>query len=167
MVERKMERVTHVSTFIAVPAILAIFSALRGHGHIPATEYLVLPPLAVVIYIIFRAPFGPSANLVSIVLLPCAGAAFGELCYHYFGLTPLSVALCTIAVLALHAVLRGPMPPALALSVLALLLHADGPTYIIGVLEGTLMIAIVFCLWRRFVLTPLVGAGQANIRSNH
>ena len=43
----------------------------------------------------------------------------------------------------------------LALSVLALLLHVDGPTYIIGVLEGTLMTAIVFYLWRRFAFVPL------------
>jgi len=47
----------------------------------------------------------------------------------------------------------------LALSVLALLLHVDGPTYIIGVLEGTLMIAIAFYLWRPFVFLPLSHAG--------
>ena len=45
------------------------------------------------------------------------------------------------------------------LSVLALLLHVDGPTYIIGVLEGTLMIAIAFYLWRPFVFLPLSHAG--------
>ncbi|HTJ26015.1 MAG TPA: HPP family protein [Candidatus Limnocylindria bacterium] len=120
------------------------------------TEFLVLPPFAVVIYLIFRDPFGKSANLRAIVVLPCMGAAVGELCSRYLGLTPAGVALDTVCVLLLQSALRARMPPALALSVLAMLLRVRSATYVLGVAEASTLIAVVFFAWRTLVISRLL-----------
>jgi hypothetical protein len=129
---------------------MATFSALRNAIHSPATDYLVLPPLSVIIYLIFREPFGASANLRSIVVLPSFGAGVGQLCSMYLGLTPVGVGLGCVVVLLCQAMLRATMPPAIALAVLAMLLRVEGPTYVLNVFGGTVGIAAVFFLWRRF-----------------
>lgn len=144
------ERRLAITASIAVPVLLAFLSALQLLTPHRATEYLVLPPLAVIVYLIFRAPDGDGANLRSIVLLPCLGAAAGQLCWHYLGLTPAGVAAATFSVVILQAALRAYMPPALALAVLAMLLRPVGPWYVVGVFEGTSLIFIAFTLWRSF-----------------
>ncbi len=141
---------------MAVPALLAVLTATQSRLQNRLTEFLVLPPFAVVIYLTFRDPFGKSANLRSIVILPCVGAAVGELCFRYLGLTPAGVAVDTLIVLSLQSVLRARMPPALALSVLAMLLHVKSFTYVLGVAEASSLIAIVFFLWRRFIASALL-----------
>jgi hypothetical protein len=162
------ERRLTVAASIAVPALLALLSAVQLAGARRATEYLVLPPLAVIVYLIFRARDGEAANLRSIVLLPCLGAAIGQICWDFLGLTPAGVALATFAVVIAQTALRAYMPPAIALAVLAMLLRPEGPWYSLGVLEGTSIIFIAFTCWRRFgpmrgdYLRPLVGAGVEN-----
>lgn len=141
-------------TALPVPLLLALLSAIQLMVRRPMTEFLILPPFAVIIYAIFQEPFGKSATMRSIVLLPCLGAIFGQLCSHYLGFTPAGVAAATTLVLLAQAATSANMAPALAIAVLALLLHAEGSTYILGVLEGTLTIFIVFLFWRRFVRAP-------------
>jgi hypothetical protein len=133
---------------------MALFSGLRVAIHSPATEFLVLPPLSVIIYLLFREPFGVSANIRSIVVLPTFGATVGQLCSTYLGLTPIGVSLACVVVLVAQALLRATMPPAIALAVLAMLLRVEGPTYILNVFEGTVIIAAVFFLWRRLGVGP-------------
>jgi hypothetical protein len=133
----------------AVPLMLAALSAIQILARASATEYLLLPPLAVIVYLVFRTP-GENGAFRSVVVLPCLGAIVGEACGHYFGLTPAGVAVATLLIFLLQATLRANMPPALALGVLAMLLHAEGYTYVLGVLEGTLAIFIVARLWQRF-----------------
>jgi hypothetical protein len=152
----RLERWSQVSSFVAVPLLLAILTATQGGIQNDITRFLVLPPFAVVIFLLFRDPFGKWANLRSVVVLPCLGAAVGELCYRFLGFTPLGIAVDTLCVLALQSILRARMPPALALSVLAMLLHATSVLYVLGVAEASTFIAIVFFLWRRFVVVPLL-----------
>lgn len=136
--------------------MLAALTATQLRLQNGITEFLVLPPFAVIVYIVFREPFGKWANLRSIVILPCLGAAVGELSFRYLGMTPAGIAVDTLCVLSLQSLLKARMPPALALSVLAMLLHARSATYVLGVAEASVTIAIVFFLWRRFVISPLL-----------
>jgi hypothetical protein len=147
--EFDLERRRALVAGVAVPLLLAVLSAIQLAVHESATEYLLLPPLAVIVYLVFRNPQEVSA-FRSVVVLPCLGAIVGELCAHYFGLTPAGVAIGTLAILVLQAALRAYMPPALALGVLAMLLRAQGYAYVLGVLEATLAVFIAVCLWRRF-----------------
>jgi hypothetical protein len=136
------------ATVVAVPLILALLSAIQLEVHQRITEFLVLPPLAVIVYLIFRERDGPSSNFRSIVVLPFLSSIIGQLSVASLGLTPAGAALALFAVLIAQAVLKADMPPALALAMLAMLLHVHGYTYTLGVLEGTLVIFGIFRLWR-------------------
>jgi CBS-domain-containing membrane protein len=133
---------------VAVPVLLALLSELQRAIHADATAYLVLPPFAVIVYSIFRNPDRECASARSIVVLPVVGAMVGQLCSYLLGFSPLGIGIATLLVLALQFALRANMPPALALAVLAMLLHAEGPWYVLGVLEGTLVIFAIFWMWR-------------------
>jgi hypothetical protein len=161
--DARLERLCRISSFVAVPLLLAILTGAQQRLQDPATEFLVLPPFAVIIYLIFREPYGKWANLQSIVILPCMGAVIGQLSFRFFGLTPLGIALATLSVLVLQSILRARMPPALALSVLAMLLHVQSFTYTLGVAEASISIAIVFFLWRRFAVAPLLRTSPYSI----
>jgi hypothetical protein len=108
------------------------------------------------IYVVFRDPFGTWANLRSIIVLPCGGAPIGELSYAYLGMTPLGIIVDSLCVLSPQSALRARMPPALALSLLAMLLHATSFSYFVGVAEASTLIALVFFSWRRFAVMPLL-----------
>jgi hypothetical protein len=153
--DARLERLCQISSYVAVPLLLAILTATQHQLQDRATQFLVLPPFAVVIYLVFREPYGKWANLRSIVVLPCIGAVIGQLSYRFFGLTPLGIAFDTLCVLAVQSILKARMPPALALSVLAMLLHVQSFTYTLGVAEASISIAIVFFLWRRLLVAPL------------
>lgn len=156
------DRLNQIAASVAVPLLLAVLSGIQLAVHRPVTEYLLLPPLAVVIYLIFRTPAGESTGLRSVILLPCLAAIAGEICWHYLGMSPHGVAIATLVVLGLQFAFRAQMPPALAIAVLAMLLHAWGPTYVLGVFEGTLIIFIAFRLWRRLARAlSQRGAGPA------
>jgi CBS-domain-containing membrane protein len=109
-----------------------------------------LPPFAVICYLVFQNPREPVSRFRSIVILPLLAAIAGELCYRYLGFTPIGVAAAALLVLAVQSGLRADMPPAIALAVLAMLLHTGSPTYVLGVVEGALLIFMVFRFWRHF-----------------
>ncbi|MEO7038457.1 MAG: HPP family protein [Candidatus Elarobacter sp.] len=152
----RIERWSLISSFVAVPSLLAILTATQSRLQNRITEFLVLPPFAVVIYLIFRDPLGKSSNLRSIVVLPCMGAAVGELCFRYLGFTPVGIAVDSLIVLSLQSVIKARMPPAFALSVLAMLLRVDSLNYVLGVAEASTVIAIPFFLWRSWLILPLL-----------
>lgn len=154
--DARIVRLCKISSYIALPVLLALLNATQDIARSPVTQFLVLPPFAVVIFLLFREPYGPWANVRSIVLLPFFGAAAGELSYRYLGLTPYGLASTVLTVLALQDIIRARMPPALALSVLAMLLRADSPTYAIGVAEQSAIVAVVFFLWRKLLIAPLM-----------
>lgn len=165
--EARLERLCQISSIVAVPSLMAILTETQRQLQDRATDFLVLPPFAVIIYLIFRDPYGRWANLRSIVILPCLGAITGQLSLRFFGLTPLGIAVDTLAVLALQAILRARMPPALALSVLAMLLHVQSFTYTLGVAEASTSIAIIFFLWRRILIAPLLPTSSYRIEQPH
>jgi hypothetical protein len=156
-----MSRFAFISRLAAVPLILALLSAIQLMIHVPATKFLVLPPLAVIVYVLFTDPNGKPARFRSIVVLPCLGAIVGEFCSHFLGLTPAGISVAMLIVLLLQQALQAAMPPALALSLLAMLLHVDGVTYPLGVFLATIAIFVIFMLWRqlsRFALVNRHGA---------
>lgn len=140
---------------MAVPALLFVVDWLSRFLHAAVTEFLLVPPLAVIIYLIFSHPQAPSTNFRSVVILPSIGATVGELAYRYCGLTPWGVALATLVVLSLQELISADMPPALALAVLAMLLGARGFGYTAGVATAALIVWTIFLIWRRLVFERL------------
>lgn len=135
-----------LAALVAVPLLLALLDALAGAWRAPAAEYVMLPPFAVIIFLLFTQTRGICTNFRSIIVLPCLGAVAGALCWHYLGDGPLSIALATLSVLVAQMVLRAYMPPALALAALAPLLRVEIEPYVAGVAIGTSVIGAAFIL---------------------
>jgi len=82
------EQCARLSSVIAVPSLLFLIDWLSQVYRSPESEFLLLPPLAVIVFLIFSRPDAAYVNLRSVVVTPILGSAVGELCYHWFGLTP-------------------------------------------------------------------------------
>jgi hypothetical protein len=146
---RRSRTLEDLAPIVAVPLLLALLDVIAGAWRGRAAEYVMLPPFAVIVFLLFSPGPGRFDNLRSIVILPCIGAAAGAACWHVLGPGPGSLALATLAVLVAQLALRAYMPPALALAALASLLRADVAPYVTGVAIGTSIIGIAFVLWRR------------------
>ena len=153
-------RCAELSTIVAVPVLLAIIDWISESSRSSDTQFLLVPPLAVIVYLIFSQPDAHYVSFRSIVVMPVIGAAAGQFSYHYLGLTPWGVAAAAIAVLLAQRGLGAFMPPAIALSILAMLLRAQGIGYTISVALATVFAGAVFWLWRRFVWFPLPEAAE-------
>ncbi len=115
----------------------------------PPTEFLLVPPLAVVAYLLFSDPERADGRLRAVVLLPVLGAVAGEAGYAALGPAPWTIALVVLAVLAAERALHARMPPALAIAVLAILLRVRGPWYPADVAVSSLLLWGAFHGWRR------------------
>lgn len=133
---------------IALPLLLSLLHVAAHAWRAPAAEYVMLPPFAAIAFLLFTQTNAAAANLRSIVVLPCVGAAAGALCWQFLGAGAMSLALATASVLVAQIILRAYMPPALTLAALAPLLHVDAGAYVAGVAIGTSIIAAAFFLWR-------------------
>ncbi len=136
------------STVVAVPFIALVLGAAGEATHRKATQFLLVPPLAVITYVLFMQPRSRHASVASIIVLPVAGALIGEAAYHFLGAAPWAFAVACAAVLGVQALLRATMPPALAIALLAILLKASGPYYPLDVCLATIAIAVTFYVWR-------------------
>ncbi len=139
------------AALVAVPLVLFAIDAVSRVVRGRPTEFLLVPPLAVVTYLLFSDPERADGRLRSVVVLPVVGGVAGELGYAALGLTPWGVAATVLAVLLAQRALRARMPPALAIAVLAMLLRARGPWYPIDVGVSSLLVWAAFRAWRRII----------------
>jgi hypothetical protein len=151
---------------VAVPALLFIVDWVSRKSTSAETQFLLIPPLAVIIFLIFSHPDGPHTAFRAVVVLPVIGAVIGEFCYSWLGLTPWGVATATLAVLVAQSILHRQMPPALAVCVLAMVLKAGGSSYAIGVALATLFCWCVFLMWRKFVWSGLLARENASFAAD-
>ncbi len=146
---RGLNRGAERAALVAVPLLLFAIDGVSRLVRGRPTEFLLVPPLAVITYVLFSDPDRADARLRSVVLLPVVGGVAGELGYAALGLTPWGVAAAVLAVLLAQRALRARMPPALAIAVLAMLLRARGPWYPIDVGVSALLVWTAFRAWRR------------------
>jgi hypothetical protein len=111
-------RPNHVAASIAVPLLLAVLGGIQLLVHRPVTEYLLLPPLAVVIYPSSACPAASRPGCARSSSFPASPQSSAR-SLALPRMSPPGVALATLVVLGLHFALRAQMPPALAIAVLA------------------------------------------------
>lgn len=149
------ERCARISVWIAVPVLVFMVDLVGFLLRRPATEYLLVPPLAVIVYLLFSSPGAHRASVRGAWLLPVIGAVVGEVVFVLLGRTPWGVAVSVLIVLAAQRLLRTSMPPALAIAVLALLLRVRGGIYTLDVALSSATIAVVFFAWRHWLWARL------------
>ncbi len=148
MGEPLRDRFADWRAILAVPALLFAVAAMETTVRDEATEFLLVPPLAVVAYLLFSRPHSSDSSLRAVVLLPLIAAAAGEAGYRLLGLTPWGIAAVLLVVLLAQHALRARMPPALAIAVLAMFLRVHGPWYPVDIVLGTSLVWIAFHAWR-------------------
>lgn len=149
------ERCEELSAWLAVPLLLALLQFAASVARRPASEHLLVPPMAVIAYVLFKSPASAQSGVRGAVLVPVIGAVTGEVASRLFGMTPWGVAAAVLLVLGAQRLLGVTMPPALALALLALMLRLRGPYYALDVLVGTSAIAGAFFAWRRWLWSRL------------
>ncbi len=130
----------------------------------PATELLLIPPLAVMAYLLFTRPDDRRASWRGVLILPTTGAILGEVACRLFGLTPWRVTLAAIFTFGAQRLLAVSMPPALAISVLALFLQVRTGYYTLDVAISAAMIGVFFFAWRRWIWERLPAAAEVGDR---
>ncbi len=136
------------AALVAVPLLLFAIDWLSRATRGERTEYLLVPPLAVMIYLLFAQPARSDARLRAVVVVPLVAAIAGEVGYAVLGPTPWGIAAVVLVVLLAQRTLRARMPPALAIAVLAMFLHISGPWYPIDVAVSSLVVWGAFHAWQ-------------------
>ncbi len=139
------------TALVAVPLLLFALDGVSRLASGAPTEFLLVPPLAVVAYLLFAEPERTDSRLRAVVLLPVVGAVAGEASFALLGATPWGIAAAVLAVLLAEQGLRARMPPALAICVLAMLLRVRGPWYAVDVALSSAVVWGAFHAWRRAV----------------
>jgi len=149
-----------LAPFVAVPVILSSLDAITRALRSKPTEFLLVPPLAVVVYLLFSQPGTSDGRLRSVVLLPLIASFLGEFGYRLLGLTPWGIAAVALGILAAQRGLGARMPPALAVGVLAMLLRVEDSWYAVDVGIATLLIWLAFLGWCHLRGTRQRGSGS-------
>jgi hypothetical protein len=128
--------------FVAVIAALAVRTGLR---------FLMYPPLAVIAFEMFRHRARcPWANTGVRAPLACfAAAAMGYLALRLFGPTPWCAALAVAGTLVALQLLRLHMPPALAVSLLPIVIGHPPPMFPFAVALSTGLAALTYLAYER------------------
>lgn len=133
-----------LATALAVVAVVELAHLLSLAMPI---RYALFPPLAVIAYLAFGDPGGELAGWRSVVLLPVMAALAGIWLVRLP--EALGIAIGLFAVLAAMELVRRSAPPALAVLLLAFLLHLATPVYPLSVLVSTLVVYGLVQLYRR------------------
>ncbi len=122
-------------------------------------RYALFPPLAVIAYLAFRDPRAELAGWRSVILLPVAAAAVGILLVHL----PEAIGIATglLAIFALMELSQAAAPPALAIVLLAFLLHISSWVYPLSVLVSTVVVYLGAVLLRRLTSARAAGTSRA------
>lgn len=141
-------------TLVSAVAVVAVVELAHLLSLTMPMRYALFPPLAVIAYLALSDPWGELAGWRSVILLPVVAATLGVLLVRLP--EALGIAIGLGAVLAAMALVGRRAPPALAVVLLAFLLHVTNLVYPLSVLISTLVVYGLVHLFRR--LRPRAGA---------
>ncbi|MHB1841729.1 MAG: HPP family protein [Sulfobacillus sp.] len=137
-------RLGALATSLAVVAVVELAHLL---SLALVVRYALFPPLAVIAYLAFSDPRAELAGWRSVMLLPVAAATVGILLVHLP--EAIGIAIGLLVIFALMELSQAAAPPALAIVLLAFLLHISSWVYPLSVLVSTLVVYLGAVLWRR------------------
>jgi hypothetical protein len=117
--------------------------------------YILFPELGALSHDIFTRPRGSWARApLLLVMTPVMTAVVGTLITRNLPYGYLSVVLTVAGALAIVLALRSPIAPAISAGLLPLILGVRSWWYPPGIVFGTVLLAILSIVWRRFVTAP-------------
>jgi hypothetical protein len=118
---------------------------------------LLFPPLVAIGYALFADPYGKHTSLRDSVLGPILGALLGVGAITWMPAGPVRVMIVTAVGILAMRLLRISLSPVLAVSLLTLLVGAEGITYLLSIAASSLALTVLFRLWRRFIYARTFG----------
>jgi hypothetical protein len=118
---------------------------------------LLFPPLIAIGYALFVDPYGKHTSLRDSVLGPTLGALLGVITITWLPAGPVRVMIVTAAGILVMRLLRIGLSPVLAVSLLTLLVGAEGLSYLLSIAASSLALTVLFRLWRRFIYARTFG----------
>jgi hypothetical protein len=124
---------------------LGLIDYLAAATHL---RFLLFPPLAVFGYALFLEPYGRHTGLRDGVVGAVLGAMLGAAGVAWVPAGPLRVALVTAVGIVLLYQLRIDLRMGLAVAFLSLVVGAEGFPYALSIAASSLVLALIFRLWR-------------------
>ncbi|GAN78479.1 hypothetical protein [Acidisphaera rubrifaciens] len=137
---------------VATVAYIALVAGIAQAMHLP---YVLFPELGALSHDILKRPHGTWARApVMLVVTPLLTGLVGTLVTRHLNYGIVSVLLTVGAAIAIIAVLRSPIAPAISAGLLPLTLGIGSPLYAPSLLIGLGALAAISTIWRRFVPPP-------------
>lgn len=145
------KRTIWIGELATVLYVMIIAMVSRGAG----VPYILFPELGALSHDIFRRPHGTWAKApVMLIVTPMLTGLIGSIVTRYLPFGPLSALLVIASAMAIIAVLRSPIAPAISAGFLPLSLGIQSPFYTPALLIGLGSLAAIAPIYRRFVPPP-------------
>jgi hypothetical protein len=124
--------------------------------------FVLFPELGALSHDIFTRPRGSWARApLLLVMTPVMTAVIGTLITRHLPYGYLSVILTVAGALAIVLGLRSPIAPAISAGLLPLILGVRSWWYPPGIAFGTVLLAMLSIIWRRFLIAPSNAIGSS------
>ncbi len=143
-----------LSVLLLLPPFIGAVDLL---GAATRLRFLLFPPLVAIGYALFADPYGKHTSLRDSVLGPILGALLGVGTITWIPAGPVRVMIVTAAGILVMRMLRIGLSPVLAVSLLTLLVGAEGITYLLSIAASSLALTVLFRLWWRLIYTRTFG----------
>lgn len=151
----RQRRFCLLSALLLLPPFIGTVDLLGAATHL---RFLLFPPLVAIGYALFADPYGKHTSLRDSVLGPILGALLGVVTITWLPAGPVRVMVVTAAGILAMRMLRIGLSPVLAVSLLTLLVGAEGITYLLSIAASSLALTMLFRLWRRLLYARLAGS---------
>jgi hypothetical protein len=150
----RQRRLSLLSALLLLPPFIGAVDLVGAATHL---RFLLFPPLVAIGYALFADPYGKHTSLRDSVLGPTLGALLGVVTITWLPAGPLRVMIVTAAGILVMRLLRIGLSPVLAVSLLTLLVGAEGLTYLFSIAASSLALIVLFRLWRRLLYARIGG----------
>ena len=138
-----------LSALVIVPLLIGFVTVAEARTPF---RFLLFPPLAALAYGILTNPDQPSANLRGIVVAPTLTAIAVLPVSALMGADAPAYGVAVLVTIIILRLVDSTLVPPLALAVLIVLLRVHDPIFAVSVFAATLLLYIIFVLWKRLLL---------------
>lgn len=138
-----------LSALVLVPLLVGFVTVAEVHTPF---RFLLFPPLAALAYGVFTNPDHASANPRGIVVAPTLTAVFVLPVSAFMGAGAPAYGVAVLVTIVILRLVGSTLVPPLALAVLIVLLRVRDPIFAVSVFIATLLLFIIFLLWKRLML---------------
>lgn len=150
-----LERRSSLAVWLGEIATIGYIALVAWVGQTTHLAFVLFPELGALSHDILKRPHGSWAKApLMLVVTPLVTGLIGSLVARHFEFGAISVLVTIGAAIAVIAVLRSPIAPAISAGLLPLSLGISSPLYAPSLMIGLGLLAVISLIWRRLVPPP-------------